>query len=153
MKGRIIDYSIQKNCGLISGTDGSRYTFVGSEWKADKTPVRGMAVDFAAQETSAVAVYMALPDADFIGTKNKTAAGLLAIFLGSFGIHKFYLGYTGPGLVFLLVNTIGWVVTIFFLGIPNIALGFIALIEGIIYLTKSDEEFEQTYIVDKRPWF
>jgi TM2 domain-containing membrane protein YozV len=81
------------------------------------------------------------------------AAGLLAIFLGGFGIHKFYLGFTGPGLVFLLVNTIGWVVTWAMLGLPNIALGIIALVEGIIYLTKTDEDFEQTYVVQKKQWF
>jgi hypothetical protein len=44
-------------------------------------------------------------------------------------------------------------VTIFLLGLPNAALEIIALIEGIIYLTKSDEEFEQTYVVGKKPWF
>jgi TM2 domain-containing membrane protein YozV len=156
MKGQVLDYSIQNNSGVISGADGSRYTFVGSEWKGDKTPSRGMAVDFDAQGTSAVAIYLALAGAGSSttpGVKNKTAAGLLAIFLGGLGIHKFYLGYTGPGLVYLLVNTIGWVVTIFLLGLPNIALGIIALIEGIIYLTKSDEEFEQTYVVGKKPWF
>lgn len=87
------------------------------------------------------------------GSKNKIAAGLLAIFLGGLGIHKFYLGYIGPGLVFLLTNTIGWFVTIFLLGLPNFALGIIALIEGIIYLTKPDEEFEQTYVVGRKPWF
>jgi TM2 domain-containing membrane protein YozV len=86
-------------------------------------------------------------------SKNKVAAGLLAIFLGSLGIHKFYLGFTGPGLVYLLINTIGFAITWVLLCIPNIILGIIALIEGIIYLTKSDEEFEQLYVVQKKKWF
>jgi len=43
--------------------------------------------------------------------------------------------------------------TVFLLGIPNLVLGVIAFIEGIIYLTKSDEEFEQTYVVEKKQWF
>ena len=156
MKGQVLDYSVQNNSGVISGADGSRYTFVGSDWKGDVTPSRGMAVDFDVQGTNAVAVYRALAGTGSSatpGAKSKVAAGLLAILLGGLGIHKFYLGYTGPGLVNLLVNTIGWLVTIFLLGIPNIALWIIALIEGIIYLTKSDEEFEQTYVVGKKPWF
>jgi len=53
----------------------------------------------------------------------------------------------------LLVNTIGWIITIFLLGIPNIILWIIAMIEGIIYLTKSDEEFERTYVIGKKQWF
>jgi TM2 domain-containing membrane protein YozV len=87
------------------------------------------------------------------GSKNKTAAGLLAILLGWWGIHKFYLGFTGPGLVYLLINTIGFAITWLLLFMPNIALWVMALVEGIIYLTKSDEEFEQTYLIQKKQWF
>lgn len=154
MKGQVLEFSVQTNSGVISGEDGSRYTFIGSEWKGDNSPTRGMSVDFEVQGTNALAVYKALGGGSASsGSKNKTTAGLLAIFLGGLGIHKFYLGYTGPGLVYLLVNTIGWIVTIFLLGLPNFALAIMALIEGIIYLTKSDEEFEQTYVVGKKQWF
>jgi TM2 domain-containing membrane protein YozV len=155
MKGHILDFSVQTNSGVISGEDGTRYTFAGSEWNGDTAPVRGMWVDFDVQDNNAIAVYRAIAGAGsgVSGSKNKTAAGLLAIFLGWLGIHKFYLGFTGPGLVFLLINTVGWAVTWIFLGLPNMALGVIAIIEGIIYLTKSDEEFEQTYVIDKKQWF
>jgi TM2 domain-containing membrane protein YozV len=112
-----------------------------------------MSVDFDVQGDTAVAVYRALAGTSASGSKSKIAAGLLAIFLGGLGIHKFYLGYTGPGLVYLLTNTVGWIVTIFMLGLPNIALWIIALVEGIIYLTKSDEEFEQMYVVGRKGWF
>ena len=61
-------------------------------------------------------------------------------------MHKFVLGYTGAGVIMLLV-------TIFTLGIGGIVMGPIGLIEGIIYLTKSDEQFYQTYIVNKKTWF
>ena len=44
-------------------------------------------------------------------------------------------------------------VTWLLLFIPNFVLGLIAFIEGIIYLTKSDEEFEQAYVVQKKKWF
>lgn len=154
MKGQVLDFSVQSNSGIISGSDGSRYTFVGAEWKDDRVPARGMSVDFEANGSQATAVYR-VAGASGTGSesKNKVAAGLLAIFLGGFGIHKFYLGFTGPGLVFLLVNTIGWVVTWAMLGLPNIALGIVALVEGLIYLTKTDEDFEQTYVVQKKQWF
>ena len=73
----------------------------------------------------------------------KIAAGLLAILLGPLGIHKFLLGYTSEGIIWLLIS-------VFTCGILTSLLG---LIEGIIYLTKSDEEFYQTYQVDKKAWF
>jgi len=152
MKGQILDFSVQSNSGTISGADGKRYQFVGSEWKGTGVPIRGMTVDFDVEGNLAKAIYTAI-GGTAAGSKNKLAAGLLAVFLGGLGIHKFYLGFTGPGLVFLLVNTIGFAITWLLLCIPNIILGVIALIEGIIYLTKSDEEFEQLYIVQKKKWF
>lgn len=152
MKGQILDYSIQLSSGTISGMDGKRYQFAGSEWKGAGMPLRGMTVDFDVEGNLAKAVYIAIGSTS-ASSKNKLAAGLLAIFLGSLGIHKFYLGFTGPGLVYLLINTIGFAVTWILLCIPNIILGIIALIEGIIYLTKSDEEFEQLYVIQKKKWF
>ncbi len=73
-------------------------------------------------------------------------AGIFGIFLGALGIHKFVLGYTSAGLIMLLV-------TLLTLGFAGSIVGLIGMIEGILYLTKSDEEFYQTYMVEKRPWF
>lgn len=64
--------------------------------------------------------------------KNKFVAAILAIFLGSFGIHKFYLGQTGKGVLYLLFF---WTI------IP----GIIGIIEGIGYLLKSDEDFNAMF--------
>jgi len=162
MKGQILDFSIQENSGAISGSDGMRYTFSGADWKGDRPPARGMWVDFEVDGNHAQSVYVALDSTALVsttpvstapGSKNKMAAGLLAIFLGSLGIHKFYLGFTGPGLVYLLVNTIGFLVTWLLLFIPNVVLGVMAFVEGIIYLTKSDEEFERIYVVQRKQWF
>lgn len=72
----------------------------------------------------------------------KLLAGILAIVIGSLGIHKFILGYTQAGIIQIVIS----VVTC---GIG----GIIGIIEGIIYLTKSDEDFYQTYQVGKKEWF
>ena len=152
MKGQVLDFTVDENSGVISGTDGVRYSFKKEDWKDDREPARGMAVDFEADGETAKSIYVGL-GSKTAGAKDKTVAGLLAILLGGLGIHKFYLGFTGPALVFLLVNTVGLAVTWLLLFIPNYVLGVIALVEGIIYLTKSDEEFEQTYVVEKKKWF
>jgi TM2 domain-containing membrane protein YozV len=72
----------------------------------------------------------------------KLIAGILGIVIGSLGVHKFILGYTQEGIIQI-------VITVITCGLG----GVIGLIEGIIYLTKSDEEFYQTYQVGKRGWF
>lgn len=64
--------------------------------------------------------------------KNRLAAALLAFFLGGFGLHKFYLGQTGQGILYL---------AFFWTAIPTI----VAFVEGIIYLTLSDEAFAAKY--------
>ena len=81
-----------------------------------------------------------------IGMKNKVAAGILGILLGGLGIHKFYLGYTSTGVIMLLVSLLT-------LGIGAMVMGVIGLVEGIIYLTKSDYDFYETYEVNQKKWF
>jgi len=76
---------------------------------------------------------------------NKLAAGLCGIFLGAFGIHKFILGFSTSVIIMLLVSIFTCV------GFPIMYL--IGLIEGIIYLCKSDEDFVKTYVEDKKEWF
>lgn len=65
--------------------------------------------------------------------KDRTSAGAIALTLGGLGGHHFYLGNTKRGIVYLLF---------FWTFIPAVA----ALIEGILYLTKSDQEFQQQYV-------
>tara|TARA_R110002051_G_scaffold120997_3_gene194178 strand:+ start:19274 stop:19714 length:441 start_codon:yes stop_codon:yes gene_type:complete len=79
----------------------------------------------------------------------KLMAGLLAIFLGWLGIHKFILGYKTEGIIMLVIGVVGW----FFCGIPTTVVWVVGVVEGIIYLTKSDEEFYETYQANKKPWF
>jgi len=80
---------------------------------------------------------------------NRVAAGVFALLLGTLGIHKFILGYPVAGIVMLLVSVIGSFC--FFLG--PIVMGLVALIEGILYLSKSEEEFYRTYVENRRSWF
>lgn len=87
----------------------------------------------------------------------KVLAGVLALVMGGFGVHKFVLGYNAEGILLLLANFIiipavgfatcgiGWFLYVFTTIIP--------IVEGIIYLTKTDEEFYQMYQVNKKPWF
>ena len=82
--------------------------------------------------------------------KEKMVAGLLGIFLGSLGIHKFYLGYTTEAIIMLAVTIVGGFIS---LGLVSGVMGIIGLIEGIIYLTKSDEEFQQMYVYNHKGWF
>ncbi|WP_242083094.1 TM2 domain-containing protein [Aestuariivivens sediminis] len=84
------------------------------------------------------------------GENKKVLAGVLAILLGPLGIHKFILGYNREGIILLVVTFVLGFVTC---GLGAGITGLIGLIEGIIYLTKSDEEFYNTYQVGKKPWF
>ena len=76
------------------------------------------------------------------GADKKLVAGLTGILLGGFGVHKFILGYTTEGVIQI-------VLTFITCGMASV----IGLVEGIIYLTKSDEEFVRTYIHNKKGWF
>ncbi|WP_241716699.1 TM2 domain-containing protein [Sulfoacidibacillus ferrooxidans] len=64
--------------------------------------------------------------------RSKLVAALLAIFLGTLGIHKFYLGKIGMGILYIIFS---WTI------IPSI----VSVIEGIIYLSMKQEKFDQKY--------
>lgn len=71
--------------------------------------------------------------------KEKVVAGLLAIFLGSLGIHYFYLGKTTAGILTIVLSlcTCGiW--------------SFLMLVQGILMLTMSDADFEEKYVYNER---
>jgi TM2 domain-containing membrane protein YozV len=77
---------------------------------------------------------------------NKIPAGICGIILGAFGVHKFILGYTGAGILMLLV-------TVLSCGILYPLMHLIGLIEGIIYLAKTDDEFVRLYVDGRKEWF
>jgi len=64
-------------------------------------------------------------------------------------VHKFILGYTKEGAIMAVVGVVGW----FLCGIPTLLVSVVGLVEGIMYLTKTDEEFYNTYQAGSKPWF
>lgn len=78
--------------------------------------------------------------------KSKVTAGVLGILLGGLGVHKFYMGYTAQGLILLAATLITF-------GVLAPVTSIIGLIEGILYLTKSDADFFRTYEQGHHPWF
>jgi TM2 domain-containing membrane protein YozV len=84
-------------------------------------------------------------DAGAAADKRRTA-GICGILLGELGVHKFVLGCRREGWIMLLV-------TVLTFGYGALIMWPIGLIEGIIYLTKSDEEFAHKYLANRRRWF
>jgi TM2 domain-containing membrane protein YozV len=90
----------------------------------------------------------------YASEKSPIAAGLLALFLGGLGIHKFYLGYNQEGIILLVATMISWVLTIILIGFLGLmAISVVCIIEAIIYLTKPQHEFTRIYVQGRRPWF
>lgn len=150
MQGRILTYDYGRKNGIISGEDGERYDFIRAEFKGDTPTLRvGMSVDFKPHDTIATDIYQSVhTGSGGTGDKDKIVAALLAFFLGGIGIHKFYLGKTSAGVIMLLMGTIGWLLII-----PGLAVCLIAFIEFIIYLTKSEQDFYDQYVVGDKAWF
>jgi TM2 domain-containing membrane protein YozV len=79
-------------------------------------------------------------------SNKKLAAGLTGIFLGAFGVHKFILGYTKPAAIMLVVSLLTC-------GVGYFVFQVIGIVEGVIYLTKSNAEFEAEYLDGQKDWF
>ncbi|BAZ69606.1 MAG: TM2 domain-containing protein [Pelatocladus maniniholoensis HA4357-MV3] len=140
MRGTILNFSIQTNQGVISGDDGKRYEFSGSDWKLSTVPEQGIRVDFDTDGSKALAIYSDPTASQQIKTpKSRVSAGLLAILLGGFGVHYFYLGAWGWGLISILFC---WTY------IPAI----VALVFGVHYLVISDEEFKGILRKSREPF-
>ncbi len=107
--------------------------------------------EFAEEAKETAEEFMGEMKETFSSNENKKVlAGILALILGGLGIHKFILGYHKEGIIMLVCTLILGVLTC---GIAGWVVWVISVIEGIIYLTKSDEEFYQTYQVNRKPWF
>jgi len=131
----------------LAQADGS------TEWKACKD-FSELAAEFKAPPPPPnIAPPPAVPPAASASNpraSNKIPAGICGIILGGLGVHKFILGYNTAGLIMLLVTVLGgW----FTCGTTWGVMHIIGIIEGIIYLTKSDDEFVRTYVDNRKEWF
>lgn len=149
MRGQILGVDKRTGDGLLTGEDGRRYTFRPEDWAEAGEPAIGLQVDFEAAERRALNVFP-LPDArgdvmipaapgasaPLANDRNKIVAALLAFFFGTLGIHRFYLGRNGSGVVMLVLSltVIGLVVSAPW-----------ALIDAVRYLLMSDRDFASRY--------
>lgn len=87
-------------------------------------------------------------------TGKKVAAGICGILLGCFGVHKFILGLNQPAMIMLFVTLAGMITgsCIIVPILASIAMAGIGVVEGLIYLTRSDEDFYETYAIRKKEW-
>ncbi|MDR3315330.1 MAG: TM2 domain-containing protein [Coriobacteriales bacterium] len=76
-------------------------------------------------------------------------AALMAIFLGTWGVHKFYLGYKTEGIIMLVIGTVG----ILCAGLGPLVMLIISWIEAATYLGHNQEDFNAKYVVGKKAWF
>jgi TM2 domain-containing membrane protein YozV len=124
-------------------------TLVQAEGAPDWKPLAALP-EFAADLAAVPPPVISPSGAVAARASHKIAAGIFGILLGSLGIHKFILGYTGAGLIMLLVTIIGGIFTC---GFAAGVMHLIGLIEGIIYLCKPDDEFVRVYVDGHKEWF
>ena len=152
MRGQILGVDVRTGEGQLSGDDGRRYRFRPEDWAHRGEPAIGLAVDFDPEDTRARSIFplpgvAGLPatgapvPAYFVApppttSRNKIVAALLAFFLGVFGVHRFYLGRIGSGIVMLLLTctVLGLLVT-----------GVWALVDTLRYLFMSERDFARRY--------
>ena len=115
--------AICTKCGFAFGTGNSYCQNCGVSIQPGQAVCINCGTPVSAQGAAAVA--------GAVGGKSKVVAGLLAIFLGTLGIHNFYLGYTGKAVAQLLISVLSC-------GILAIVSEIWALIEGIFYLTSHE---------------
>lgn len=96
----------------------------------------------------------ASPEAVAFASSKKVAAGLCGILLGSLGVHKFILGFNTAGAIMLVCSLVGICGSIIFFPVfLTMAMSVVGLVEGILYLTKPDQEFYELYAIQKKEWF
>jgi TM2 domain-containing membrane protein YozV len=148
MRGQVLGVDPRTGEGIVAGQDGQRYRFAPEDWAHRNEPAIGIEVDFEAANDRALSVFpmptapgprRAVPPATVTpptNDRNKYVAAVMAFVIGTLGIHRFYLGRTGSGIVMLVlsITVIGLVISAPW-----------ALIDMIRYLMMSDEEFAARY--------
>lgn len=85
-----------------------------------------------------------------ISIRDRRVAGVLAMTLGAFGMHKFYLGYHDQGFILLLASILLGLVSF---GLGILAIWMVAFAEGMNYFSLSQQEFERIYVEETHNWF
>lgn len=143
MRGQILGVDRNSGDAQVTGEDGRRYRFRREDWADPVGPAVGALVDFEVADGRAISVYRVPGSVPATAApprrrsdRNKIVAALLAFFIGTLGVHRFYLGRTGSGIAMLVLSCtlIGLLVT-----------GPWALIDFVRYLVISDEEFDRRY--------
>jgi TM2 domain-containing membrane protein YozV len=148
MRGQILGVDQRAGEGQIAGEDGRRYAFRPEDWAHRGEPAIGLQVDFEPENSRALSIFP-VPGAQPIAmqmypaalrepttNKSKIVAALLAFFLGVLGVHRFYLGRTGSGIVMLVltITVIGTLITMPW-----------SWIDTIRYLVMSDRDFARRF--------
>jgi TM2 domain-containing membrane protein YozV len=145
MRGQVLGVDTRTGDGLVSGDDGRRYRFRPEDWADRGEPAVGLHVDF---ETSGERALSLLPvpgstpaprayaSSQPTSDRNRVVAALLAFFVGTLGLHRFYLGRTGSGIAMLILSCtiVGLLVT-----------GPWALVDTIRFLLMGEREFAHRY--------
>jgi TM2 domain-containing membrane protein YozV len=146
MRGQVLGVDTRTGDGVVTGDDGRRYRFRPEDWAPQGEPAIGLYVDFETNGERALSllpvpgapqpVMMAASRPEPVNDRNRLVAALLAFFLGTLGLHRFYTGRTGSAIAMLVLSCtlIGLLVT-----------GPWALIDTIRYLFMSDREFAHRY--------
>jgi len=145
MRGQVLGVDMRRGEGIVAGDDGRRYAFKPDDWAHKGEPAVGMYVDFETHENRALSLFPVpgtLPAAAptrapaEANGRNKYVAALLAFFFGPLGLHRFYLGRTGSGIVMLVLSM---TVAGLLVSVPW------ALIDMIRYLVMPEREFAERY--------
>lgn len=141
MRGEVLGVDLDTGDGQISGEDGQRYVFRPHDWSDRTGPSVGALIDFETEGSRARRIYRrpgtytSAPARPHSG-RNKYVAALLAFFFGMLGIHRFYLGRTGSGILMLILTctVIGGLATFIW-----------SWVDTIRYLVMPEQEFDYRY--------
>jgi TM2 domain-containing membrane protein YozV len=144
MRGQVLGVDTRTGDGIVAGEDGRRYSFRPADWASRGEPAVGIYVDFETHETRALSIFpvpaarplVADSAAPPHNDRNKYVAAVIALLVGPFGIHRFYLGRTGSAIAMLVLSctVVGLIVSVPW-----------AFIDMIRYLMMADREFAERY--------
>ncbi|MDB5672690.1 MAG: hypothetical protein JWO25_3649 [Alphaproteobacteria bacterium] len=148
MRGQVLGVDRRTGDGMVAGDDGCRYSFRPTDWAHRGDPAIGMIVDFEIEQNRALSIFPVPGTASATTSsapaldrsdRNKYLAALLAFLAGPLGIHRFYLGRIGTGIVMLVLTC---TVVGLLISVPW------ALIDILRLLIMSDRDFEARYARD-----